>query len=101
MAGKFPKIIHLPSPLISSARELGQWIRARRIAAGIRIDDAAALSNVSVQLLSDLENGKRSVGIDKVFAVINCLGLDLMVRPRGEDLGERDLGIKADDARKN
>lgn len=101
MAGKFPKITNPLSPQISSAQELGQWIRARRIAAAIRIDDAAALSNVSVQLLSDLENGNRSVGIDKVFAVINCLGLDLMVKPRGEDLDDRDAEIEADDAPKN
>lgn len=101
MAGKFPKITNQPSPTISSARELGQWIRVRRIAAGIRIDDAAALSNVSVQLLSDLENGNRSVGIDKVFAVINCLGLDLMVKPRGADLDNRDSETEADNAPKN
>ncbi|WP_428718950.1 helix-turn-helix domain-containing protein [Undibacterium curvum] len=101
MAGKFSKITHFPTPKVSSARELGQWIRARRVAAGIRIDDAAALCNVSVQLLSDLENGNRSVGIDKVFAVINCLGLDLIIKQRGEDLDIRDEEAEADDAAKN
>jgi len=101
MAGKFPKIAHFPPPQISSAQELGQWIRARRVAAAIRIDDAAALSNVSVQLLSDLENGNRSVGIDKVFAVINCLGLDLFVKQRGEDLDIRNEETEAGDEAKN
>jgi len=80
---------------------LGQWIRARRIAAGIRIDDAAALCNVSVQLLSDLENSNRSVGIDKVFTVLNRLGLDLIVKPRGEDLDTKNDETEADNAPKN
>ncbi len=80
---------------------MGQWIRARRIAAGIRIDDAAALCNVSVQLLSDLENSNRSVGIDKVFTVLNRLGLDLIVKPRGEDLDTKNDETEADNAPKN
>jgi hypothetical protein len=51
----------------------------------LRIDDAAALIGVSVDLMSRLENGQGSVRLDKVMAVLDGLGLALMVVPK-EDL---------------
>ncbi|CAN5915932.1 hypothetical protein BH11PSE8_BH11PSE8_22690 [soil metagenome] len=41
----------------TDAGALGPAIRARRRAQSLRIDDAASLSGVSVDLLSRLENG--------------------------------------------
>lgn len=102
MAGKFSKVARPAAPLITTPKELGAWIRARRVESSLRIDDAAALCGVSVQLLSDLENGGRAVGIDKVFAVTNALGLDLRVTLRGEAEGdfpdENNLTEEAGDA---
>jgi transcriptional regulator with XRE-family HTH domain len=48
----------------------------------LRIDDAASLSGVSVDLLSRLENGKGSVRLDKLLAVLDSLGLALVLGPK-------------------
>ena len=67
---------------IVSATVLGPAIRARRRAQSLRIDDAASLSGVSVDLLSRLENGKGSVRLDKLLAVLDSLGLALVLGPK-------------------
>ena len=67
---------------ITGANVLGPAIRARRRAQSLRIDDAASLSGVSVDLLSRLENGKGSVRLDKLLAVLDSLGLALVLGPK-------------------
>lgn len=67
---------------IENAPSLGTAIRARRREQSLRIDDAASLSGVSVDLLSRLENGKGSVRLDKLLAVLDGLGLALVVSPK-------------------
>lgn len=57
-------------------------MRARRKSQSLRIDDAAALLGVSVDLMSRLENGQGSVRLDKAIAVLDGLGLTLMVLPK-------------------
>jgi transcriptional regulator with XRE-family HTH domain len=84
MAGK---ITHTPlpeSPTVESAGEFGLFIRSLRTQHQMRIDDAAALCKVSVQLLSDLENGRRSVGLDKALSVARSLGVAILAVPRSE-----------------
>ncbi len=68
---------------ITDTGALGPAIRARRRAQSLRIDDAASLSGVSVDLLSRLENGKGSVRLDKLLAVLDGLGLALLLGPKG------------------
>jgi len=80
-------ITHHPfpeSPVVDSIESFGAFIRSLRTQQQLRIDDAAALCSVSVQLLSDLENGKRSVGLDKALAVAQQLGLSLLAIPKSE-----------------
>ncbi|MEP7300898.1 MAG: helix-turn-helix domain-containing protein [Caldimonas sp.] len=67
---------------IQSASEFGPMVRARRREQSLRIDDAAALSGVSVDLLSRLENGKGSVRLDKLLTVLDGLGLALVMGPK-------------------
>lgn len=67
---------------ITDASALGPVIRARRRAQSLRIDDAASLCGVSVDMLSRLENGKGSVRLDKLLDVLDGLGLALMVGPK-------------------
>jgi transcriptional regulator with XRE-family HTH domain len=64
---------------VTSLEALGRAIRAKRKASGLRIDDAAALCGVSVDLLSRLENGKSGVSTDRVLRVLDGLGLVLLV----------------------
>lgn len=70
-----------PIPL-HSASELGPVVRERRKSQSLRIDDAAGLLGVSVDLMSRLENGQGSVRLDKALAVLDGLGLSLMVLPK-------------------
>jgi transcriptional regulator with XRE-family HTH domain len=64
---------------IVSLRDLGRIIREKRKASDLRIDDAAALCGVSVDLLSRLENGKSGVATDRVLKVLDSLGLVMLV----------------------
>lgn len=73
-----------PEILIVSLEELGRRIRDKRKASGLRIDDAAALCGVSVDLLSRLENGKSGVSTDRVLKVLDCLGLVMLIRGKEE-----------------
>ncbi len=68
--------------VLNSGDALGPVVRARRKSQSLRIDDAAALLGVSVDLMSRLENGQGSVRLDKVMAVLDGLGLALMVLPK-------------------
>lgn len=68
--------------LLTSASVLGPLVRERRKSQALRIDDAAALLGVSVDLMSRLENGQGSVRLDKALAVLDGLGLALMVLPK-------------------
>ncbi len=67
---------------VTDSAAVGPAIRARRRAQSLRIDDAASLSGVSVDLLSRLENGKGSVRLDKLLAVLDSLGLALVLGPK-------------------
>ncbi len=68
--------------LLQSASDLGPVVRERRKSQSLRIDDAAGLLGVSVDLMSRLENGQGSVRMDKALAVLDGLGLTLMVLPK-------------------
>jgi transcriptional regulator with XRE-family HTH domain len=83
---------------ISSASDLGPVVRARRREQSLRIDDAAALSGVSVDLLSRLENGKGSVRLDKLLTVLDGLGLALVVGPKDHPWMQSVVRSPADDA---
>jgi len=61
---------------------LGALVRQRRRSQHLRIDDAAALIGVSVDLMSRLENGQGSVRLDKALAVLDGLGLAMLVVPK-------------------
>ena len=70
-----------PSPQVGNLHELGAIVRAQRTQAGLRIDTAAALCGVSVELLSHLENGIRPVRIGKLLQVLDSLGIALIAVP--------------------
>lgn len=72
---------------VVSLEHLGRRIREKRKASGLRIDDAAALCGVSVDLLSRLENGKSGVATDRVLRVLDGLGLVMLVVGKEGDSG--------------
>jgi transcriptional regulator with XRE-family HTH domain len=68
--------------LLTRANALGPIVRERRKSQLLRIDDAAGLLGVSVDLMSRLENGQGTVQLNKAMAVLDGLGLTLMVLPK-------------------
>ncbi|GAA1536088.1 helix-turn-helix transcriptional regulator [Nocardioides humi] len=63
---------------------LAAEVRARRAQLGLRQEEVADLAGVSERFVHSLENGKRTVQLDKVLAVLNALGLHLELH-RGAD----------------
>lgn len=59
----------------------GREIRRRRLELGLRQDELAALAGVSPRFVHTLEQGKPTVRLDKMLAVLRQLGLDLVLEP--------------------
>jgi HTH-type transcriptional regulator/antitoxin HipB len=56
-------------------------LRHRRLELGLRQDELAALADVSTRFVHTLEQGKPTLRLDKVLAVLAQLGLDLVLEP--------------------
>ncbi len=67
-----------PTP-IRTAEDLGKAIRKQRKSDGLTQTEAAGLTNVGVRFLSELENGKPTVRLDKLMRVLNALGIQLHI----------------------
>jgi hypothetical protein len=76
------RIMDTTPTVLTRSDSLGPLVRQRRRAQQLRIDDAASLLGVSVDLMSRLENGQGSVRLDKALAILDGLGLALMVVPK-------------------
>ena len=76
--------LNVPYGKIDRVRNLGQLVRDKRRAIGVRQSDLAALAGVGTRFLSELENGKETAEIGKILLVLNRLGLDVWITPRGE-----------------
>jgi HTH-type transcriptional regulator / antitoxin HipB len=68
---------------VRSTEELGAIVRARRSEAATDQATAAGLAGVGTRFLGDLERGKATVRFGLVLRVLNRLGLELWVVPRG------------------
>jgi len=64
---------------LNTVHDAGLTIRALRKHAGIRIDDFALTAQVSKQFMTDLENGKATVQMGKVLALLQGLGVKLVM----------------------
>jgi len=70
---------------------LGEEVRRRRLELGLHQDELAALASVSTRFVHTIEQGKPTLRLDKVLAVLGQVGLDLALEPgvgiirRGED----------------
>ena len=73
----------LPSGKILSAQALGDIVRQQRKRQGATQVELASLCGVGVRFISDLENGKQTIEMGKVLQVLNSLGLELAIQPRG------------------
>lgn len=57
-------------------------MRRTRVEAGLDQQTVATLAGVSERFLRSVEQGKPTVRFDALLAVLDALGLELIVRPR-------------------
>jgi hypothetical protein len=73
--------------VITSAKELGEVFRARRVTAGLSLRQTKGVTKVSVHFLRDIEEGdKEGMQFGKVLTALHGLGLDLAVVPKSPGL---------------
>lgn len=68
---------------MTTTQDIGQIIRDTRKSMGLRQEALAGAAGVGLRFLVELERGKPSVRLDKMLAVLDALGLELDVKPRG------------------
>ena len=84
----------LPSGKILDTQSLGDVVRQHRKLQGATQVEFASLCGVGVRFISDLENGKPTIQMGKVLQVLNSLGLEVVLKPRGWTHSA--LGIEAE-----
>ena len=62
---------------IFTVKDLSKLIKEKRLALGMTQSDASALCNVGIRFLSELENGKLTLQIDKVLKVANFFDIKI------------------------
>jgi len=72
----------IPYGKILGPEQLGALLRRVRKAQGITQEDLAGLAGVGPRLIGEIERGKPTAEIGKVFQLLANLGLDLVVQPR-------------------
>ena len=70
--------------IVTSPDELGLLIRDARKAQALTQMDVAGLGNTGNRVIVDIENGKPTVQLKKVMDLMAILGLQLVVRKKGE-----------------
>ena len=73
---------------IVNAESFGKAIRARRKELHYTQGFLAEFSGLSVSFISDLENGKKTIELEKAINLANLLGLDLILK--GRENGEEE-----------
>lgn len=69
--------------MLTEVAVLGKLVSETRKHQNLRQKDLADLANVSPGFLSDFENGKPTVELGKGLRVLEALGLEVEVTPRG------------------
>lgn len=67
---------------ITDARSFGEAVRKRRKGLGYTQAFLSEFSGMSVTFISDLENGKRTIELEKAIRLANLLGLDINLSER-------------------
>ena len=69
--------------LAHDPKEIGNAIRQRRQEMKLTQAEAAALCNVGIRFLSELENGKTTLHLGKVMQVLRAFGLMTVLKRKG------------------
>jgi HTH-type transcriptional regulator/antitoxin HipB len=73
----------VPYGRISTSIDLGRLIRKKRKESGAEQAKVAGLAGVGVRFLSELERGKPTAELEKALRVLERLGLEVWILPRG------------------
>ena len=65
---------------IHTVKDLSKLIKQKRMALKMTQADASALCNVGIRFLSELENGKPTLQIDKVLKVANFFDIKIFTK---------------------
>lgn len=84
-----PYEVHVKSP-----SELGAIIRSVRKEQSLTQLDMAGLGATGNRIIVDIEKGKPTVQLQKVMALMDLLGLELMVRKKGGALMTLHTGLE-------
>ena len=77
----------IPTPIQKGpleAKDLGNFVRARRTQAGMGIHEAAAFCGVAVDTMTKIEKALGDVQLSSVLKVCRMLGIKLKVEPWAE-----------------
>lgn len=69
---------------IRTSADVGAVVRASRLEQGVDQVTTAGLSGVGVRFLGELERGKSTLRLALVLQVLERLGLDVWIVPRGQ-----------------
>ena len=76
-----------PTLAASFAATLADRVRSRRKSLGLRQVDLADLAGCSERLVHMVENGKTTLRLDKLLDILDVLGLEFVVRRKGDSPG--------------
>lgn len=68
--------------IVTDAKSFGKAIRKRRKQLGYTQAYLSEFTGMSVSFLSDLENGKPTIELEKAIRIANLLGMDCTVMER-------------------
>ena len=71
-------------PTMKSMKEIGAFVREKRREQGVTQAQLAGVANTGLRFVSDLENGKGTVQLRKLLAVLAALGYGLYIGNRWE-----------------
>lgn len=72
------------SVIVTDAKSFGAAVRRQRKTLGYTQAFLSAFCGMSVSFISDLENGKATIELDKAIRLANLLGLDCSLTARAE-----------------
>lgn len=81
-----------PPTTETSVDYLADRVRSRRKSLGLRQADLADLAGCGVRFVHMVENGKATLRLDKVLDVLEVLGLEFVVRRKGDRSGSGPSG---------
>ena len=62
-----------------STKDIGLVIKTTRKAQGVTQEQLAGVANTGIRFISDLENGKPTIQVNKLLNVLSALGLGMYI----------------------